>query len=82
MEDVSVCGLVHDDVTAFNLLCFTGSETEIPQAHCLCHNIIHGWRIINFDCSFKVDMENAGILSKQALCKNISDLLGHFGVIS
>ena len=72
---------MHDDVTALNLLRFTGSETEIPQARCLRHNIVPGWRIIDFDHSFKVDMENAGILAKRALC-NISDLLGHVGVIS
>ena len=74
MEDISVCGLVHDDVTAFNLLRFTGSETEMPQARCPCHNIVHGWRIIDFDRSFSADIQ-----AKRAPGKYNSKYIGYAG---
>jgi len=79
MEDVGVYGLVHDGVTAFNLLRFTDSETETPQARCSRHNIVHGSRIIDFDRSLKVDMENAGIRAKETPGKFNSAYIGYTG---
>jgi len=76
MEDVGVYGLVHDDVTAFNLLRFTDSKTETPQARCSRHNIVHGWRIIDPNRSLKVDMENPGIKSKETPGKFNSAYIG------
>ncbi|KIM48551.1 hypothetical protein M413DRAFT_404854, partial [Hebeloma cylindrosporum] len=38
MHDISIYGVVHNDVTAFNLLQFTGREVETRQAHCPRHN--------------------------------------------
>jgi len=63
MDDVGVYGLVHSDVTAFNFLRFTG---EGSQARCPRHNVVHGWRVIDFDRSVKVDMENGGDEAKGA----------------
>ncbi|KIM48547.1 hypothetical protein M413DRAFT_404837 [Hebeloma cylindrosporum] len=65
MHDISIYGVVHNDVTAFNLLQFTGSEVETRQAHCPRHNVVHGWRIIDFDRSFRVDMENGTAQAKE-----------------
>jgi hypothetical protein len=70
MEDVGVHGLVHADVTAFNLLRFTGSERETPQARCPRHNVVHDWRIIDFDRSFRMDMETAVQISKRSIRYN------------
>jgi len=79
MEDVGVYGLVHDDVTAFNLLRFTGSETETPQARCPRHNVVHDWRIIDFDRSFRIDMETAGKTSKKRSIGGNSAFIGCAG---
>jgi hypothetical protein len=70
MEDVGVHGLVHDDVTAFNLPRFTGSESETPQARCPRHNLSYDWRIIDFDPSFRMDMETAVKTSKRSIRYN------------
>jgi hypothetical protein len=77
MEDVGIYGPVHDDVTAFNLLRF--GETDTPQARCSRHNIVHGWRIVDFDRSLKVDMENAGIKAKGTPGKFNSAYIGYAG---
>jgi len=78
MEDVGVYGLVHHDVTAFNLLRFTGSEKETPQARCPHHNVVHDWRIIDFDRSFRMDMETADKTSKRSIRYN-SAYIGNAG---
>jgi hypothetical protein len=65
MDDISNYGVVHNDVTAFNFLRFTGSKVEAPQAHCPRHNIVHGWRVIDFDRSLRVDMENGTAQAKR-----------------
>jgi len=63
MEDVEAYGLVHGDVTAFNLLCFKGGES--PQARCPRHNVVHGQRVIDFDRSHKVEMVNVSYKAKR-----------------
>jgi len=79
MEDVSVYGLLHEDVTAFNLLRFTGSKTQTPQARCPRHNIVHEWRIIDFDRSFKIDMKNAGRDAKESPGMFNGEYIGYAG---
>jgi hypothetical protein len=65
MEDITIYGVVHNDVTAFNFLRFTGGEVETTQARCPRHNVVHGWRIIDFDRSLRVDMENGTAQAKE-----------------
>jgi hypothetical protein len=65
MEDITIYGVVHNDVTAFNFLRFTGGEVETTQARCPRHNVVHGWRIIDFDRSLRVDMENGTAKAKK-----------------
>lgn len=59
MEDVVIHWLLHGVVTAFNLVRFTG---ETPQARL---NTIHGWRVIDFDHSLNLDMENENAPAKE-----------------
>ena len=65
MDDITIYGVVHNDVTAFNFLRFTDNEVDAPQARCPRHNIVHGWRIIDFDRSLRVDMENGTAEAKE-----------------
>jgi len=62
MDDSTIYGVVHNDVTAFNFLRFTG---DTPQARCLRHNIVHGWRVMDSHRSLKVDMENGTTQAKE-----------------
>jgi hypothetical protein len=64
LEDVGEYGLVHSNVNVFNLLCFRGADT--PEARCPRHNVVHGWRVIDFDRSLMVDMKNASEGGKEA----------------
>jgi hypothetical protein len=63
--EVGEYGLVHYDVNVFNLLCFRGADT--PETRCPRHNVVHGWRVIDFDRSLMVDMKNASEGGKDAL---------------
>jgi hypothetical protein len=76
MDDIGIYGLVHNDVTAFNFLRFTGGATEAPQARCPRHNIVHGWRVIDFDRSIRVDMENGASKAKQDPDNYNSEFIG------
>ena len=65
VEDVCAYGVVHDDVTAFNLLRHTGPTTE--EHHCPRHKVAHNWRVIDFDRSWVLDLERAGWYDKAFL---------------
>ncbi|ESK83686.1 protein kinase subdomain-containing protein pkl ccin3 [Moniliophthora roreri MCA 2997] len=60
LEDIGAYGVIHTDVTAFNILRFTGDG--VTGAHCPRHNVIHSWRIIDFDRSWKIDMDQLVII--------------------
>ena len=62
MDVIGIYGVVHNDVTAFNFLRFTGGKINIPQARCAHHNIVHGW---DFDRLIRVDMENGTAKAKR-----------------
>ena len=67
MDGITIYGVVHNNLTAFNFLRFTGGEVEITQGHSsfLRYNIVHGWRILDFDCSLRVDIENETAQAKE-----------------
>ena len=58
VEDVCAGGVVHDDITAFNLLRYTGPTTE--EYRCPRHNAVHDWGLIDFDRSWILDLERTG----------------------
>ncbi|KAF5317704.1 hypothetical protein D9619_012648 [Psilocybe cf. subviscida] len=58
LDDVGGDGLCHADVTAWNLLQYTGPETD--ERRCHQHGIVHKWRLIDFDRSSMLDMANTG----------------------
>ncbi|EEB99745.1 hypothetical protein MPER_00501, partial [Moniliophthora perniciosa FA553] len=60
--DIGAHGVIHTDVTAFNILHFTGDAVTCPR-----HNVVHNWRIIDFDRSCKIDMDQACNYTKRAL---------------
>ncbi|EEB89893.1 hypothetical protein MPER_11964 [Moniliophthora perniciosa FA553] len=69
VEDIGAHGVIHTDVTAFNILHFTGDAVTCPR-----HNVVHNWRIIDFDRSRKIDMAQACDFTKRALESDIKHI--------
>ncbi|KAF5317696.1 hypothetical protein D9619_012646 [Psilocybe cf. subviscida] len=56
LEDVAGDGLCHTDIAARNFLQYDGPETD--ERRCPRHDIVHKWRLIDFDRSCMLDMTN------------------------
>ena len=67
MDGITIYGVAHNDLTAFNFRRFTGGEVETTQARSsfLRYSVVHGWRILDFDRSLRVDIENETARAKE-----------------
>jgi len=65
VEDLCEHGIVHTNLTVFNLLKFPGPENSVSR--CPRHNITHRWRVIDFDRSLIFDMQHGRESTKRAL---------------
>lgn len=80
LEDVAENGLVHGDVTVWNLLQYDGPEVD--KQCCPRHGVMHQWRLIDFDRAIMVDLTNTGSGGNYALKgdrKCVGNPLGFWG---
>lgn len=51
VQDITALGVIHNDLTAFNLL--LGRNPHVKR--CPRHNTVHKWRIVDFDTACMID---------------------------
>jgi len=57
VQDIGDHGVIHANISAWNLLRFTGEDT--PETRCPRHKVTHRWRVIDFDVSLALDLATA-----------------------
>ncbi|EAU85077.1 protein kinase subdomain-containing protein PKL/ccin3 [Coprinopsis cinerea okayama7 len=66
MDDLAEAGVLHDNITPWNTLAFKPSSHGEARL-CPRHNVVHPWRIIDFDRSRMVNPKNLGELGKRRI---------------
>ncbi|RXW20927.1 hypothetical protein EST38_g4928 [Candolleomyces aberdarensis] len=55
-DDIANCGVLHENLSPWNVLSYDGPASS--QQTCQRHGIVHRWRVIDFDRSWFVDLDN------------------------
>jgi len=61
-DDVAALGLLHHDISQRNAVAYEGPDE--PRRRCRAHGRTHRWRLIDFDRSVRIDVENADMSAK------------------